>query len=187
MAKLHIVIASTRPTRVGHHVAHWFDGVARQHGKFDVTLVDLREVNLPVFDEPKHPRFHQYEHEHTKRWSATVNAADAFVFVTPEYNYGSPPSLLNAITYLYGEWAYKPAAFVSYGGVSGGTRAVQMTKQVLTTLRVMPIPEAVSIPFIAKQIEDGRFTGGEAQSKAATLLLDELHRWTLALATLRAG
>lgn len=187
MATLHTVIASTRPTRVGHHVGHWFDGVARQHGKFDVKLVDLLELNLPVFDEPNHPRLHRYEHEHTKRWSATVASADAFVFVTPEYNYGAPPSLLNALTYLHDEWAYKPAAFVSYGGVSGGTRSVQMTKQTLTALRVMPIPEAVSIPFIGKQIEDGRFTGGETHAKGATALLDELHRWSTALATLRAA
>src|SRR6185295_5597150 len=93
---------------------------ATKHGKLDAELVDLRDYALPLFDEPKHPRFGQYEHEHTKRWSAKVKEADAFVFVTAEYNYGMPPSLLNALTYLSAEWAYKAAAFVSYGGVSGG-------------------------------------------------------------------
>jgi NAD(P)H-dependent FMN reductase len=182
MLKLHVIVVSTRPQRAGLTVANWFFARAQAHGKFEVALVDLAEVGLPLLDEPKHPRFQQYEHEHTKRWSASVRSADAFVFVTPEYNYSAPPSLLNAVDYLLAEWAHKPAAFVSYGGVSGGTRAVQMAKQVLTAVNVMPIPQAVSIPFFTKLIaNDGTFTGGETQDKAAVAMLDELHRWAEAL------
>ena len=129
---LHTIVCSTRPGRVGLPVAQWFYEVARQHGGFDAKLVDLAAFNLPIYDEPKHPVLQQYEHEHTKRWSASVSAADAFVFVTPEYNYGPPPSLLNALNYVYKEWNYKPAAFVSYGGVSGGLRAVQIEKHTLS-------------------------------------------------------
>jgi NAD(P)H-dependent FMN reductase len=91
--KLDVIICSTRPGRVGKAVGDWFDGAARQHGGFDVQLVDLAEVNLPIYDEPKHPRLQQYEHEHTRRWSALVDAADAFVFVTPNTISGRrPPS-----------------------------------------------------------------------------------------------
>src|SRR3954465_5177489 len=145
---LHTIVCSTRPGRVGLSVARWFHEIATQHGGFDAKLVDLAEFNLPVYDEPKHPSLQQYEHEHTKRWSASVSAADAFVFVTPEYNYGPPPSVLNALDYVYKEWNYKPAAFVSYGGVSGGLRAVQGTKQTLTTLKMVPLVEAVVIQSV---------------------------------------
>lgn len=186
MLNLHVITVSTREGRQGPAVAQWFCAAAAGHGAFAVTPVDLAEVNLPLFDEPNHPRLHQYRHEHTLRWSAIVAAADAFVFVTPEYNYGAPPSLLNALDYLYREWHYKPAAFVSYGGVSGGTRSVQMAKQVMTTLRMMPIPEAVNIPFFSQHLDDtGAFAATDAQEKAAHDLLAELHRWTVALQTLR--
>ena len=111
--KLAVIIASTRPGRVGVHVGTWFFGVARAHPGFDAQWVDLQEVGLPIFDEPRHPRLRQYEHEHTKRWSAIVDAADAFVLVMPEYNYSPPPALTNALDYLGQEWAYKPVAFVS--------------------------------------------------------------------------
>jgi len=184
LPKLQIILSSTRDGRAGAPVARWFRDHAKAHGAFEVELVDLREVALPLFDEPHHPRLQKYEHAHTKAWSARVASADAFVFVTPEYNHGSPPALLNALDYLVHEWAYKPAGFVSYGGVSAGTRGMQMTKQVLVGLAMMPIPEAVNIPFFSKHITDGGFDG-RAQEAAATRMLGELARWTAALATLR--
>jgi NAD(P)H-dependent FMN reductase len=185
MSKLHVIIASTRPGRIGLPIGNWFFERAKAHGKFDVTLVDLKEVNLPLFDEPQHPRFGTYEHAHTKAWSATVSAADAFVFVTPEYNFSTSPALLNALDYLFKEWAYKPAAFVSYGGISAGLRAVQMAKQTLTTLSMMPIVEAVALPFAMKQVADGVFQGNETNEKAAADMLDALHRWAQALEPMR--
>jgi NAD(P)H-dependent FMN reductase len=183
--RLHVVIASTRPGRVGLPIGTWFHAFAQRHAKFEVRLVDLAEVNLPFIDEPKHPRFAQYEHAHTKAWSADVAAADAFVFVTPEYNYGAPPALLNAFDYLFHEWTYKPAGFVSYGGAAGGTRSVQMTKQVVTALKMMPMLEAVIVPFYAQHLEEGVFKATEVHEKAATIMLDELLRWTEALRPLR--
>lgn len=182
---LFVITVSTRDGRQGVPVARWAQAQAEAHGKFAVEAVDLREESLPVFDEAEHPRLQKYAHEHTKRWSEKVTRADAFVFVTPEYNFGMPPSLLNALTYLSREWAYKAAGFVSYGGVSGGTRSVQMAKETLTTLKVVPLPEAVTIPFFTKSIVDGVFDGGEVQEKAARAMLDELFRWTGALSTLR--
>lgn len=161
-------------------------GQAGKHGKLQARLVDLKEVALPLFDEPMHPRLKQYEHEHSKRWSALVEASDAFVFVSPEYNFGTPPALVNAIDYLLQEWKYKACGFVSYGGVSAGTRAMQMSKQLVTTVGMMPIPEAVNIPMVGKLIDgDGRFNG-EQQEKAALVMLDELDKWTTALRPLRA-
>ena len=118
--RLNVIVASTRPGRVGIHVGRWAHGVAAAHPAFEARLVDLAEFALPVYDEPRHPRLRQYEHAHTRAWSASVAAADAFVLVTPEYNHGPTPALINALDYVYHEWHYKPAAFVSYGGVSGG-------------------------------------------------------------------
>jgi NAD(P)H-dependent FMN reductase len=183
---LQIVLVSTRPGRKGDAVAKWFEARARAHGAFDLEVVDLAEVNLPLFNESEHPRLRRYQHDHTKRWSARVARADAFVFVTPEYNYSAPPSIVNALDYLVHEWAYKPIGFVSYGGVSGGTRSVQMIKLQATALRMMPIPEAVSLPFFATMFAgDGAFSPDETQRKAADTMLTELKRWADALRVLR--
>jgi len=187
MPRLQIFIVSTRPGRKGEAIARWFEQHARLHAKFEIEMVDLKAVNLPILDEPEHPRLQKYQHDHTKAWSASVSRADAFVFVTPEYNYSSPPSLVNAMDYLVHEWAYKPVGFVSYGGVSGGTRSVQMTKLLVTGLKMMPMTEAVHLPFFMRSFApDGTFAPDEAQANAAAVMLDELLRWTNALAPLRA-
>ena len=186
MPILQIIVAATRDGRSGHHVAAWFDRIAHEHGRFDVELIDLREVDLPLVDEPNHPRLKKYQHQHTLAWSATVQRGDAYVFVTPEYNYGPSPALINALDYLVHEWAYKPAGFVSYGGVSGGTRAVQVTKQVVSALKMVPLLEAVAIPFFAQYVKpEAGFAPPDTQRDAARLMLDELVRWEAALRTLR--
>ena len=183
---LMILIASTRPGRVGLPVGQWFRDHAIAHSGFEVEVADLATLNLPCMDEPSHPRLRQYIHQHTKNWSALVTAADAFVFVMPEYNYGFNAPLKNAIDYLHTEWAYKPVGFVSYGGVSAGTRAVQMIKQVVTTLKMAPLPEAVSIPFVTQFInDDGVVQANGTMEGAATTMLDEMGRWAEALRPLR--
>lgn len=184
--RLNIVIGSTRPGRIGPKVAEWFHGFARENSKFDAVLVDLADFELPVYDEPKHPRLQQYEHAHTKRWAESVASADAFVFVTPEYNYFAPPALINAITYLSKEWAYKPAGLLSYGGVSGGLRAAQSEKQLLTSQRIMPIPEGVAVQMVNQYVgEDGVFRPSDLIAAGAKTMLDELHRWAEALKPMR--
>ena len=184
--RLMIVIASTRPGRVGLPIARWFSDRAEAHGAFEIDVVDLAKLNLPFYDEPKHPRLRQYAHQHTKDWSARVAAADAFVFVMPEYNFGFTAPLKNALDYLSLEWQYKPVGLVSYGGVSAGTRAAQMIKQVVTTLKMSPVPEAVSIPFVQQFIgPDGAIQANEVMETSATAMLDELVRWTRALSALR--
>jgi NAD(P)H-dependent FMN reductase len=187
MRTLQIIIASTRPGRVGLPVGEWVQAVAVKHGGFEnVEVVDLAEWNLPFMDEPNHPRLRRYEHEHTKKWSATIDRADAYVIVMPEYNYGFTAPLKNALDYLHQEWAYKPVGLVSYGGVAGGARAAQMIKQVLTTLKMTPLVEAVLIPSVAQLIdEDGELRPNEALDASATTMLTELARWTDTLAPMR--
>ena len=184
---LQIVTASTRPTRMGPAIADWFFGVAGGFDGFELEPIDLASVALPVFDEPRHPRLRQYEHEHTRRWSAIVARADAFVFVTPEYNHMPAPALLNAIDYLFHEWAYKPVGFVSYGGVAAGCRAVQQLKPMLAGLRMVPMVEAVAIPFFDRFVskDNGTFNPEPTLADAALVMLRELHRWAAALRALR--
>jgi NAD(P)H-dependent FMN reductase len=186
--KLQTIITSTRPSRAGAPVADWFHGLAVKHGKFDASLVDLASFNLPVFDEAKHPRMGQYEHDHTKKWAASVAQADAFAFVMPEYNYFPPSSFINALTYLASEWNHKPVAFVTYAGISGGLRAAQVARSLATTLKMVAIPEGVPVPLFSTLIgEDKVFRGTEPMAQGANLVLDELHKWATALKPMRAG
>jgi len=185
---LQVIIGSTRPGRVGSAVADWIIDRARAQGDFEVQVANLAELNLPIFDEPNHPRLGQYVHQHTRDWSEIVNRSDGFVFVIPEYNYGFNAATKNAIDYLHTEWQNKPAGIVSYGGVAAGTRAAQMLKQVLSALKVVPVTDSVNIPFVGEKLdEDGRLKPNEIMEAAATAMLGELSRWAQALRPLRAG
>ena len=186
--RLGILISSVREGRAGEPIAKWFVQAAARHGAFAPELIDLKAVNLPMLDEPHHPRLQQYTRESTKTWSAVIAGCDAFVFVTPEYNFGPPPALVNALDHLYVEWQYKPVGFVSYGGVSAGTRSIQAAKQVVTALKMMPMFESVSIPFVSKVVDTAAGTfDSEQQEKPAAAMLTELARWTRALAVLRTS
>jgi NAD(P)H-dependent FMN reductase len=183
---LKIIIASTRPGRKGISVANWFIDIAKKDPNFQVEVLDLEKINLPFLDEPKHPRLQEYTKEHTIEWSKKIDSADAFVFVIPEYNYSMPPTLANAIDFLYKEWNYKPVGLVSYGGISGGLRSAQMSKLQITTVKMMPLTEGVSLPFFEKHIdENGKFIGYDAANKSAEILLQELLKWTEALKPMR--
>ncbi|HEY0212478.1 MAG TPA: NAD(P)H-dependent oxidoreductase [Paenirhodobacter sp.] len=185
--KLNVIITSTRPGRNGKAVADWFfDHAKANPAGFDqVVLTDLAEVGLPILDEPNHPKAKNYQHDHTRKWSAIVEGSDAFVFVLPEYNFSMPPAFVNAVDYLFSEWGYKPAGFVSYGGVSGGLRSVQTAKTLLTTLNVMPINEQVVIPMVFGHLSEGKFNADKHHMDSATVMISELGRWAGALATLR--
>jgi NAD(P)H-dependent FMN reductase len=186
MPKLMIIVGSTRPGRAALPIARWFAERAQAHGDFDICWVDLAELALPLLDEPNLPRLRQYTQQHTRDWSALVEDADAVVIVTPEYNFGYPAAIKNAIDYLHSEWNYKPVGFVSYGGIAAGTRAVQQLKQVLTTLRMFPVFEGVHIAWHPKFISDGRFHADEGMAQAAAAMLDELARTEAALRSIRA-
>ena len=186
MIQLKIIIGSTRADRKGPSIASWVLEQVKQQAEFEVELLDLAEINLPFLDEPNHPRLKKYQHEHTKRWSRIIESSDAFIFVTPEYNYGFPASLKNAIDFLYHEWSYKPVAFVSYGGLAAGTRSVQMLKQVVTSLRMVPLVEAVNIPFFGKLIDEkGTFSPTDHIVHSSELLLTELLFWAQGLKSMR--
>ncbi|HEY0258614.1 MAG TPA: NAD(P)H-dependent oxidoreductase [Lacisediminihabitans sp.] len=175
MPQLMIVVGSVRPGRIGLPIARWVESAALAHGAFEIDVVDLAELDLPFMDEPNHPRLRSYTQQHTIDWSARVDAADAIVFVTPEYNHSFSPALKNAIDYLHTEWSHKPAGFVSYGGVSAGTRGVIALQPALVGLGVVLSQPNVEINFPGKQLnDDGEFEPTEQQASVAAALLTEL-------------
>src|SRR5262245_52929864 len=132
-----VLVCSTRPGSLGPEVARWLtETVSPRAAELGAELVpvSMADLGLPFLDEEEHPSSGVYRQEHTLRWSAMVDAADGFIAVTPEYNYGMPATFKNALDYLGREWAWKPMGFVSYGNTSAGTRSVQHAKQVITTL-----------------------------------------------------
>lgn len=188
MQHLKIITSTTRPGHKGILVANWLIELVKKDERFNTELLDLAKINLPLMDEPNHPRLQQYTHEHTKAWSKTIDSADCFIIVLGEYNYSFPAPIKNAIDYLFKEWQNKPVGIVSYGGVSGGLRAAQMLKQVLTTLNMMPITEGVPLPFFSKFItDDGQFEPEEISEKSVQILLDSLYQWSEALQGMRGS
>lgn len=186
MSRLNVIVASTRPGRVGGQVAEWFTQVAREHAGFDPQLVDLAQLDLPFLDEPEAAvEQRPFRHEHTRRWSAITAAADAFVIVMPEYNQGYTAPLKNALDYLYYEWNDKPVGFVSYGMSSGGMRAAQQLKPVVSALKMVPVAESVIIHLRQALDAEGTLVPTPAMQDAAKSTLDELSRLTSALMGLR--
>jgi NAD(P)H-dependent FMN reductase len=177
---LQVIIGSTRPGRTGSAVADWIVDRAIQQGDFEVEVTDLAVLDLPMFDEPNHPRLRQYVHQHTKDWSAIVDRSDAFVFVIPEYNHSFNAATKNALDYLSQEWRDKPAGIVSYGGASGGSRAAQMLAQVLGALRMVTVADSVNIPSVRERLDDaGRLEPGQELERAAAAMLAGLARSAL--------
>jgi NAD(P)H-dependent FMN reductase/GNAT superfamily N-acetyltransferase len=182
-----VLTCSTRPGALGPSVATWLmETITPRAAELGVELlpVALGDLELPFLDEEEHPASGIYQREHTRRWSAIADAADGFIAVTPEYNYGMPASLKNALDYLSREWAWKPIGFVSYGNTSAGTRSVQHAKQVVTTLRLVPLGAAVAI-HIGDAVESGLVCPDSALGQAAVGVLDELVRVAQALRPMR--
>src|SRR5580698_5591912 len=134
-----VIVGSVRPRRIALQVAEWAAEVGRETTNAAFEVVDLKDWPLPMDDEPAVPAAGGYEFDHTHAWSAKVAAADAFVFVTPQYNWGYPAALKNAIDHLYKEWQDKPAVIVTYGGHGGGKCAAQL-RQVAEAVEMRPVP-----------------------------------------------
>jgi len=186
MYNLKIITSTVRPGRKGPLVAGWITEIARKHEEFNVELLDLGDIKLPLMDEANHPTMQKYEHEHTKKWSASIDEADAFIFVTAEYDFNYPAPLRNALEYLFHEWGYKAAGIVSYGGISAGTRAANSLKADLSTFKIVPIYEAVNFPLFTQYINDeGEFVPAESAYKSAENMIKELLRWTKGLKVIK--
>lgn len=143
---IRVIIASTRPVRVGPQIAEEVVKIIGENPQVNVEVTDLKELNLPFLDEPEMPALGNYVHEHTKNWSGLIKASDAVVIVTAEYNWGYPASLKNAIDYLYSEWRKKPILLVSYGA-KGGPKAAEQLRQVLGRIRANVLEAGIQIPL----------------------------------------
>lgn len=173
MTKLMIIVGSVRPGRIGLAIAQWVRDSALVRGDFEVDFVDLVELGLPFMDEPNHPRLRSYTQQHTLEWSARVDAAEAILLVTPEYNHSFSPALKNALDYLSAEWWRKPVAFVSYGGISGGTRGVVALEPIVIGLGMVRVGAEVEIPFAARLVVGGVFSPEEKEVAILGKLFDE--------------
>ncbi len=182
--KLAVIIASSRPQRVGPAVAEWvFAATAdREHAAYD--LIDVAEQDLPNLDEGQPAAAQHYTKDHTKAWSEKIAGYDAFIFVTPEYNRGIPGQLKNALDFLYAEWNDKAAGIVCYGS-SGGLRAAEQLKQILGELQIATVRAQVSVSIFDDMQDYTVMTPRDFQARNVQTLLDQTERWAGALKTLR--
>jgi NAD(P)H-dependent FMN reductase len=153
--KIHIIIGSTRPNRIGDTVAKWVDEHVKAADTGDFEIVDLADWKLPMLDEPVQAMVGEYTQDHTKKWGEKVQTADGFIIVTPEYNAGYPASLKNALDYLYKEWNDKPVGFVGYGW-GGGQDAVRHLRDVVARLKMNALQAQVSIVFTQDTHDENR-------------------------------
>jgi len=189
MTNIGLILGSTRQGRVGEHPYQWVQRIAKVEleGKAALTAIDLRDWNLPHFDSPVSPAYaKEYTSDLTKRWAETISALDGFIIVTPEYNHGYPGVLKDALDHLYKEWNGKPVAFVSYGGGSGGIRALEQLRLVTVELQMMPIRPEVNIRMVWEAFdEQGNPKEAATLEPKLKMLLVELLRMAEGLKLLR--
>ena len=184
MIKIAIILGSTRPGRNGEAVAKWVHQVSKKRSDAEFELVDVKDFDLPLLDEPLSPMMGQYSKPHTRVWAAKIASFDAYVFVTPEYNHGIPGALKNAIDFLFAEWNNKAAGFVSYGGVSGA-RAVEQLRLVLAEVRMATVRNQVLLSMFTDFENFSVFKPDSRKEASVNEMLDELIAWGGALKTLR--
>lgn len=183
-----IVVGSVREGRFGPVVAGWLAGQAAAHGGFAVEVVDLADADLPLAlpaDPPKYAGAGYPRPAGMAALTARLDAADAYVLVTPEYNHSYPASLKAAIDWHFTQWTAKPVGFVSYGGAAGGRHAVLHLENVLSELHAVTIRDGLAFPNYFRHWADGRPDDPDAAVYAKTML-DQLAWWAEALRAARA-
>ncbi|OHB17989.1 MAG: hypothetical protein A2749_00140 [Parcubacteria group bacterium RIFCSPHIGHO2_01_FULL_45_26] len=187
MIKIKIIAGSTRPGRFNTQPVKWLAEIAKKRTDMAVEVLDLAEINLPIYDEAIPAMFKKYDKEHTKKWSTMIDEADGFVIVTPEYNHSIPGAIKNAIDFLNQEWAYKPVSFVSYGSLAGGSRAVEHLRGVAGELKMYDLREQLMLPNYWENLDDkGSYKFTEIQAKSANAILDSLVFWAGVMKDARA-
>ncbi len=187
MSTIGIIVGSTRPGRFSIQAANWLLDFANKRGDAEFVLVDLAEFDLPLFEEPVSPVYAPVQNAHAQAFGARLAELDGFVFATPEYNHSTSAALKNALDYAYVEYNFKPASFISWGAISGGTRAVEHLRAILAELKVYDLREQIVIPNFYLNFDDqGHYRFGEAEERQATAVLDELVFWTEQMNAARA-
>lgn len=189
MSKLNlgIIIGSTRPSRFGDKPAEWIAERARETGEFEVEILDLRDYQLPFFDEQGSPAYAPSQAEGAKAWQDKIASLDGYIATVGEYNRGPAGVLKNALDYAYNEWNNKPIGFVGYGGV-GGARAIEQLRLISVELQMAPVRNAVHIAWADyMQIASGdkNIADIDHLNQAADDLLGQLAWWGKALKAAR--
>ena len=191
MTVISVIVGSTRQGRFAEKPAQWIFQRLKNRGGVDARLLDLRDFPMPFFDQPVPPAMPgrpAYDNEVVKKWTAEIARSDGFLFVAPEYNYGSSAVLKNALDWVYPEWNRKAAAFVSYGSAMGA-RGVQQLRLTAIELQLAPVRSSVHIPVATLW---AHFQGGDVEAGltelegAAKTMIDDLLWWTAALKAARA-
>jgi NAD(P)H-dependent FMN reductase len=185
MVKIAIIIGSTRPGRKADTVATWVHGIAKKRSEAEFEIVDIKDFNLPLLDEPAPPSIGQYAKPHTKAWAAKIDGFDAFVFVTPEYSHGPSAALKNALDFVYKEWNNKAAGFVSYGAM-GGARSVEQLRLNLAELQVATVRAQVMLSLFTDFENYTTFKPAPMHEQYVNTMLDQVIAWGGALKGLRA-
>jgi NAD(P)H-dependent FMN reductase len=190
MTIISVIVGSTREGRFSEKPAQWIFQHLRKRKEIEARLLDLRDFPMPFFDQavpPSMPGRPPYPNEVVQKWTAQIGASDGFVFVTPEYNYGTSAVLKNAIDWVYPEWNRKAAAFVSYGSAMGA-RAVQQLRETAIEVQMAPIRSSVPLPVATlwAHFQGGDVNKGLAEmDQQAAAMIDDLLWWTSALKTAR--
>ncbi|CAN5495171.1 NAD(P)H-dependent oxidoreductase [soil metagenome] len=184
MITIGIILGSTRPNRIGEGVARWVHEQASRRTDAEFELVDIKDFDLPLLDEPIPPSQGKYSKGHTKRWAAKIASFDAFVFVTPEYNHSTSGALKNAIDFLYAEWNNKAAGFVSYGSASG-VRAVEHLRLIMAELQIADVRAQVMLSLSADFENYSTFKPAEQHKKTLNTMLDQVIAWGQAMKSVR--
>lgn len=179
MTNIKIILGSTRPGRFGIQPAEWIYELSKKNKSAHFELIDLEKENLPLLDEPVPPLMQKYSKDHTKAWSKKIKEADGFIFVTAEYNHSVPAALKNALDYLFHEWNYKPAAFVSYGSQAGGARAVEHLRGIAGEVKMYDLREHILLPNYWNDLnENGQYQFNESLEKSAQELISSVIFWS---------
>lgn len=184
-----VIAGSTREGRFSDKPTAWITEQIKKQEGVSVEVLDLRDYNMPFFNESVSPAMKQepYKNEIVSRFTKKIAEADAFVIVTPEYNRGTSGVLKNALDWVYPEWNNKPVAFVAYGSV-GGARAVEQLRLSAIELQMAPIRQSVNILAHWTLLDEkGNLKPGslDQYEKAAEIMISQLLWWTRALKNAR--
>lgn len=181
-----VILGSAREHRFGLVVARWFMQQTERRSDMTFELADLQQWQHGYYRRARPAATSDYEDDdEARRWAGVIGRADGFVIISPEYNYGYPAVLKSALDSVYREWNRKPVAFVTYGGWSGGVRAMQQLREVVVELQMAPVRTSIVMQFAPRLFAEGRLKEPELFENQAVRLLDDLAWWTLALRAAR--
>jgi NAD(P)H-dependent FMN reductase len=186
MLNVGIILGSTRPNRNGEAVAKWVFEQTKSRTDASYELVDIKDFDLPLLDEPIPPSQGKYSQPHTKRWAEKIASFDAFVFVTPEYNHSTSGALKNAIDFLYREWNNKAAGFVSYGS-AGGARAVEALRLIMAEIQIADVRAQVMFSLFSDFKNFSEFAPDPRHDAELDAMLKQVVKWGTALKTVRGN